>query len=49
MAIDTIGDFLTIIRNGVLASKASVKAPYSNLKYKIAQILKDDIKALNLF
>ncbi|MBA3954553.1 30S ribosomal protein S8 [Candidatus Dependentiae bacterium] len=40
MSVDTIGDFLTIIRNGVLASKREVVAPYSNLKYEIAQILK---------
>lgn len=42
MSIDTIGNFLTIIRNGVLASKAAVKAPYSVMKYQVAQILKDE-------
>lgn len=42
MAIDTIGDFLTIMRNGVLRSKPFVVAPYSNLKYQIALILKDE-------
>ena len=42
MSIDSIGDFLAIIRNGVLASKRSVVAPYSRLKQEIAQILKDE-------
>lgn len=42
MAIDTIGDFLTIIRNGIMASKKEVKAPYSKLKNEIAHILKDE-------
>lgn len=42
MSVDTIGDFLTIIRNGVLVAKRSVVAPYSQLKYEIAQILKDE-------
>ena len=42
MSIDTIGDFLTIIRNGVFASKRSVVAPYSTIKFEIAQLLKDE-------
>ncbi len=42
MSIDTIGDFLTIIRNGVLASKRSVTAPYSGIKHQIATILKEE-------
>lgn len=42
MSVDTIGDFLTIIRNGVLASKKEVVTPYSNLKYEIAKLLKDE-------
>ena len=42
MSIDSIGDFLTIIRNGVMASKRFVVAPYSKMKYEIAQILKDE-------
>lgn len=42
MSIDTIGDFLTIIRNGLLLGKGSVEAPYSNIKTGIAQILKDE-------
>ncbi len=42
MSVDSIGDFLTIIRNGVRVSKLHVHAPYSKLKHQIAQILKDE-------
>jgi small subunit ribosomal protein S8 len=42
MSIDTIGDFLTIIRNGLMRSKLSVVAPYSRIREAIAQILKDE-------
>ena len=42
MSIDAIGDFLTIIRNGLMASKPLVVAPYSNIKFEIANILKDE-------
>lgn len=42
MSVDSIGDFLTIIRNGVMASKGYVVAPYSRLKQEIAHILKDE-------
>jgi len=42
MSVDTIGDFLTIIRNGILASKPMVKAPYSRLKHDIAKILQQE-------
>lgn len=42
MSVDSIGDFLTIIRNGVLSSKRTVEAPYSQLKFEIARILKDE-------
>lgn len=42
MSKDTVGDFLTIIRNGIMASKLFVEAPYSNLKLEIAKILKDE-------
>ncbi len=42
MSIDSIGDFLAIVRNGVLASKRVVVAPYSALKFEIARILKDE-------
>ena len=33
MSIDILGNFLTIIRNGIARSKSSVTAPYSSLKY----------------
>ena len=42
MSIDSIGDFLTIIRNGVMVAKPFVLAPYSQLKFAVAQILKDE-------
>ncbi len=42
MSIDAIGDFLTVIRNGLMSSKLFVMAPYSNLKFEIANILKDE-------
>ena len=40
MSIDSIGDFLTIIRNGVMITKPSVVAPYSKMRFAIAKILK---------
>jgi len=42
MSVDSIADFLTIIRNGVAVSKKSVTAPYSKMRYSIAHILKDE-------
>lgn len=42
MSVDTIGDFLTIIRNGIMASKRQLRIPYSRLKNEIATILKDE-------
>jgi small subunit ribosomal protein S8 len=42
MSIDALGDFLTIIRNGLMASKRSVEIPYSNIKFEIAKILKEE-------
>ena len=42
MSIDTIADFITIIRNGVMVSKSFVTAPYSKMRYSIAQILKNE-------
>ena len=38
---DTIGDFITVIRNAGLAGKSSCSYPYSNLRSGIAKILKD--------
>jgi small subunit ribosomal protein S8 len=42
MSVDTIGDFLTTIRNGIQASASVVEVPYARLKYEIALILKDE-------
>ncbi len=42
MSIDAIGDFLTIIRNGVMVAKPSVKVPHSNMRQQIASLLKDE-------
>lgn len=42
MSVDTIADFITIIRNGVMVSKSVVTAPYSKMRNSIAQILKDE-------
>jgi small subunit ribosomal protein S8 len=42
MSVDSLGDFLTVIRNGVMASKPFVLSPYSGLKHRIGQILKDE-------
>ena len=42
MSMDVIGDFLTIIRNGVMVSKRTIEAPYSRLKEQVAHILKEE-------
>jgi len=42
MSIDAIGDFLTIIRNGLMSSKLIVIAPHSKIKVEVAGILKDE-------
>ena len=42
MSIDVIGDFLTIIRNGLMVSKPFVQAPYSKMRFAVAQILKEE-------
>lgn len=42
MSRDMIGDFLTIIRNGLKVNKRSVMLPSSNLKVEIAKVLKDE-------
>ena len=38
---DTIGDFITVIRNAGSAGKESCSYPHSNLRAGIAKILKD--------
>ncbi len=42
MSRDMIGDFLTIIRNGLKVNKRSVAIPSSVLKVEIAKVLKDE-------
>lgn len=42
MSIDTIGDFLTSIRNALRVSKRTVTVPFSGMKMGIAQTLKDE-------
>jgi small subunit ribosomal protein S8 len=42
MSVDAIGNFLTIIRNGLMASKPFVIAPYSKIQAHIGSILKDE-------
>lgn len=39
---DPIADFLTRIRNGLMARHKTVVAPSSKLKHRIAQILQDE-------
>lgn len=38
--MDTVGDFLTVIRNGLSANHEKVDVPASNLKVAIAEVLK---------
>jgi small subunit ribosomal protein S8 len=38
---DTIGDFITVIRNAGLAGKSNCSYPHSNLRAGIAKILKE--------
>lgn len=40
--MDSIGDFLTIIRNGFMLGKAFIVAPCSNIKLNIVQVLKNE-------
>ncbi len=42
MSVDAVGNFLTIIRNGVMVGKREVTAPYSRLKHEIAKVLLDE-------
>ncbi len=42
MSVDSIGDFLTIVRNGTMVAKPFVVAPYSKMRLAIANILKDE-------
>jgi len=42
MSVDSVGDFLTIIRNGVRVAKPYVLAPFSLQRQAIARILKEE-------
>jgi small subunit ribosomal protein S8 len=42
MSVDAVGNFLTIIRNGIMVGKREVVAPYSRLKHEIARVLLDE-------
>lgn len=42
MVSDAIGDFLTVIRNGIMASKTVVVTPHSNMRFAIAKLLKEE-------
>jgi small subunit ribosomal protein S8 len=42
MSQDSIGDFLTIIRNGIMRSKLVVFVPFSKMKFDIAKILEQE-------
>ena len=42
MSIDTIGNLLTIIRNGLMASKASVTVESSKMNLALVQVLKNE-------
>lgn len=42
MSVDTIGDFLTVIRNGAAVSRLFISVPHSNLKEQIALLLKEE-------
>jgi len=39
---DPIGDMLTRIRNGIMARKEQIDLPASNLKERVAEILRDE-------
>lgn len=42
MSVDSVGNFLTIIRNGVMVSKPYIIAPFSKIRFTLAHILKDE-------
>lgn len=42
MSIDAIGNFLTVIRNGLMVRKRSVTVPFSRLKLEMARVLKEE-------
>ena len=42
MSIDSIGNFLTSIRNAIMVSKRSVVVPFSKMKLGVAEVLRDE-------
>lgn len=42
MSIDTIGNFLTSIRNAISRAKRNVVVPHSKMKHAIALVLKEE-------
>lgn len=42
MSVDMISNFLTSVRNALMASKPSVAAPYTKMNHAIAQILLEE-------
>jgi len=42
MSKDSIGDFLTIVRNGIMRSRDFVLVPYSSVRFAVANILKSE-------
>ncbi len=42
MSKDCIGDFLTVIRNGIKVAKRTVQVQFSNEKLGIARVLKEE-------
>lgn len=49
MSKDVIADFLTVLRNGVARSKSYITIDYSNLRYEIGKILKQEGFITDLF
>ena len=42
MSIDTIGNFLTVIRNGLMVKRRTVALQHSNMREAIALVLKNE-------
>lgn len=42
MSVDAIGDFLTVVRNGLMVSKRTVETPHSKIKLEVVKILKEE-------
>ena len=42
MSVDSLGDFLTVIRNGIMVGKRQIAVPHSRLKHEVARVLHDE-------